>query len=84
MCGASDRLSLHHVRKHPRDDVEANLVMLCGDGVRGCHGLVEAHHLPTVQALMAYILTQRADTVIYLVDSLGENAAIHWFQNQMS
>jgi hypothetical protein len=43
LCGQHrGRLSLHHISKHPRDDVEANLVMLCGSGTTGCHGEIEA------------------------------------------
>lgn len=58
--------------------------MLCGDGVRGCHGRVEAHDGPTVQALMNYLLASRPDTVIYLVHTLGRDSAVDWLQRQMS
>lgn len=42
------RLSLHHRRKRSqmprwRKWEPSNCVMLCGDGVTGCHGWVEAH-----------------------------------------
>jgi 5-methylcytosine-specific restriction endonuclease McrA len=84
ICGTTDRLSLHHVHKHPRSDVEANLVMLCGDGVQGCHGRVEAHHGPTVGQLMNYLLDFRSDTLVYLVELLGRNAAEDWLRRQMS
>lgn len=60
------RLSLHHVSKHPRDDLRENLVMLCGDGVRGCHGKIEAHDHETIQALNHYLLASRPDVVEHL------------------
>jgi hypothetical protein len=59
-------LSLHHVRKHPRDDVEANLVMLCGSGTTGHHGLIEAHDADTKRRLNEYLLIHRPDTCAYL------------------
>jgi hypothetical protein len=54
-------LSLHHLRKHPRDDVEENLVMLCGSGTTGHHGLIEAHDRDTVLKLNQYLKTYRLD-----------------------
>lgn len=84
LCGETDRLSLHHVIKHPRDDVEGNLVMLCGDGVRGCHGLIEAHHGPTKKHLANYLLAERADVVLHIRMTLGLDAAAVWFQRHLS
>lgn len=84
LCGTTERLSLHHIVKHPRDDLEANLVMLCGDGVRGCHGLIEANHAPTVTRLMNYILAKRSDTVMHLRMSMGQVAADDWIARRMS
>lgn len=60
------RLSLHHIAKHPRDDVEGNLVMLCGDGVRGCHGKIEARDPETRAKLRAHIRERRPDVLRYL------------------
>lgn len=54
-------LSLHHLQKHPRDDVEANLVMLCGSGTTGHHGLIEHHDRETVLRLNAYLKQWRPD-----------------------
>lgn len=84
LCGSSESLSLHHIIKRPRDDVEANLIMLCGDGVRGCHGKVEAHDALTLQALAIHILRGRPDTVDHLVYRLGSGDAMQaWFVRQM-
>jgi hypothetical protein len=72
VCGTSSgRLSLHHIRKHPRDDVEGNLVMLCGSGTTGCHGAVEAHDEKTLRRLRDHIECCRADTIDYLDWRLG-------------
>lgn len=83
LCGSVFQLSLHHILKHPRDDVEPNLVMLCGDGVRGCHGAVEAHDGPTLKALATYLLHKRPDTVAYIMETMGAIAAADWFRRQM-
>jgi hypothetical protein len=64
------RLSLHHIHKHPRDDVRPNLVMLCGDGVRGCHGAIEGGVRETKEELGRYIYFNRPDTLDYLATKL--------------
>lgn len=82
LCGSTFPLSLHHILKHPRDDVAANLVMLCGDGVRGCHGRVESHDVTTLQKLATYLMDHRPDTIAYLVEKMGVTAAEDWFRRQ--
>lgn len=80
------RLSLHHIHKHPRDDVKANLVMLCGDGVRGCHGKIEASDPETKLRLGEHINRHRRDTLVYLtekfggVEAGGVDAMVEWLQ----
>ena len=68
--GCAHRLSLHHIHKH-RDDMRPNLVMLCGSGTTGHHGLVEAHDPPTLRALYRYLSAYRPDTLRYLAEHLG-------------
>lgn len=80
LCHATGVLSLHHVSKHPRNDVEGNLVMLCGSGTTGCHGLIEAHDHDKLRELGAYILKQRPDTIVYLYDQLGPVSAQEWMR----
>lgn len=75
-------LSTHHVHKHPRDDVEANLVRLCGDGTRGHHGLIEAHDHETCRALAAYLTENRSDTMEYLSRKLGGDVAVREWLNR--
>jgi hypothetical protein len=76
--------SLHHIHKHPRDDVEANLVMLCGSGTTGHHGRVEAHDYEACSRLAVYLIKQRLDTIQYLGEKLGGvNAVREWFRSQL-
>lgn len=77
-------LSLHHIHKHPRDDLRANLVMLCGDGVQGCHGQIELGNRETKRSLAEYIANERRDTFLYLQDKLGgREQAIEWVRTQL-
>ena len=83
LCGANNLLSVHHINKHPRDDVEANLVMLCGHGTTGCHGLVEARNSEKLEELGAYILRARGDTIEYLYARLGPVGAQDWMRRNL-
>lgn len=83
LCGSTGHpiggLSLHHIHKHPRDDVEANLMMLCGSGTTGCHGDIEAR-VPAAMIRLARYLVARDDFLAYLIVKLnGERAAYEWF-----
>lgn len=78
------RYSLHHVHKHPRDDMESNLVMLCGDGTRGHHGMIEAGNRDARAALGLYILDERRDVIDYLTVKLGgAEQARAWLQRSL-
>lgn len=83
ICGLTYPLSLHHVHKHPRDDVRGNLVMLCGDGTSGCHGLIEAHDKETMRRLGEHIMRSRPDTIVYLNEKLGTIAAGEWMRRYL-
>jgi hypothetical protein len=79
-----ERYSLHHVHRHPRDDVEANLVMLCGDGTRGHHGRIEAHDRAVSVQLYVYLVRERLDTMAYLGEKLGGVVAVReWLNSQL-
>ena len=82
LCMAVGRLSLHHIRKRPRDDVRANLIMLCGDGVQGCHGRVEAREPAIMKQLGDHIRLQRHDFIEYLAADLGADGAREWILRQ--
>lgn len=62
------RASLHHISKHPRDDLPANLLWLCGDGTTGCHGLVEHHDPETMRVLERHLRLHRQDFFLYLTE----------------
>lgn len=71
--------SLHHIHRHPRDDVRANLIMLCGSGTTGHHGSVTAHERWAIEALRAILRASRPDTLDYLAAKLGSpEAASEW------
>ena len=83
-CGKVSGLSLHHIHKHPRDDVEANLVMLCGSGTTGHHGAIEHHDHEVCRELAAYLMRERLDTMEYLGGKLGGvNAVREWLRSQL-
>jgi hypothetical protein len=77
------RYSLHHIHRHPRDDVRGNLVMLCGDGVQGHHGQITAESSTAKAALGQYILAHRLDTLRYLADKLGDEQARAWLRARL-
>ena len=72
--------SLHHISNKPRDDVKANLIMLCGDGTHGCHGLITMHDELKKAELAAYLRERRPDTLAYLDDAFPQEGADHWLQ----
>lgn len=76
ICG-SINISIHHIlpRGQGGDDVWENLVPLCGSGTTGCHGGVEAGLDSACRALGRYVMSERPDTVDYLVERLGGRPA---------
>ena len=80
LCENVGPLSLHHINRHPRDDVEANLIMLCGDGVRGCHGRIEARDVFARWELSFFIRDHRPDTCAYLNDRFPQEGADAWLR----
>lgn len=65
ICGALPT-SLHHIvpRSLGGDDVDENLVALCGDGTTGCHGLVEARDPHAVARLRAGLTPEQLKYVL--------------------
>lgn len=82
LCG--EPASLHHV--YPRgqggDDLEANLVGLCGHGTAGHHGLIEDGDLTTRADLGEWILEQREDTIEYMIGKLGDPEGREWMRQR--
>jgi hypothetical protein len=84
LCRKTDNgLSLHHISKHPRDDVRGNLAMLCGSGTTGCHGLIEFRDPETLKILGRYILSARGDTIAYLYERMGAVAAQEFMKRHL-
>ena len=83
ICGATAsgrlRLSLHHISKHPRDDLEENRIMLCGNGVQGCHGAIEAGHKATCKLVASYV-RRFPKRMAYLDQAHATEGADHWLQ----
>lgn len=80
LCGVTAPLSLHHICKHPRDDVEANLVMVCGSGTTGCHGALEGPQSVESWQLAIYIREHRRDTMAWLDQQFPHERADYWLK----
>ncbi|HSE46092.1 MAG TPA: hypothetical protein VLA89_12270 [Gemmatimonadales bacterium] len=80
LCGETEPLTLHHISNKPRDDVEANLVMLCGSGTTGCHGMIEAWDPRKRAELATYIREHRMDTCAWLDFRFFHEGADNWLR----
>jgi hypothetical protein len=86
LCGEVwQRLSLHHVipRSAAGDDVIENLVMLCGSGTTGCHGMVEAGDAEARAQLGVYLYQHRLDTLNYIREKLGLYESNAWLERHL-
>lgn len=81
VCGTARGLSLHHV--YDRDDVPAGFVFLCGDGVRGCHGLITNEDREARAKLGAFIAAHRPDTIVYVLKKAGREQGVDWFRRRL-
>jgi hypothetical protein len=72
-CGVTGPLNAHHVLSRARggDDVPENLLLVCGSGTTGCHGMFHAGSW-AVAAAIGLALTPAH--VAYVLDRLGETA----------
>lgn len=87
ICEKTTGLTLHHVLPkgppHFGDDVEANLVFLCGSGTTGCHGEIENADKTARTALGLFLLENRQDVLEYLQGKLGRSAAREWLRRHL-
>lgn len=68
--------TLHHItpRSQGGGDVQENLAPLCGDGSRGCHGLIESHGngWRRVAAAIREFVLQNPERAGYMRRTLGD------------
>lgn len=57
-----------------------NLVMLCGSGTTGCHGLIEARDSDKERELALYLREWRPDVLAYLEETFPQEGADNWLQ----
>lgn len=77
----------HHVisrgAPHFGDDVDENIVALCGSGSSGCHGLIENEDVTARRQLGEHIAYERPDTMRYVTDKLGEIPGRDWLRRRL-
>lgn len=64
-------LSRHHLvrRSQGGDDVDANMIPLCGGGTTGCHGLAERRHRNVLEKIRANLTPEEES---YVLERKGE------------
>jgi hypothetical protein len=84
-CGSRQQLSRAHIvpKGQRGDDVDANIVPLCGGGTDGCHGSLTSHHAATYpswlegqewQAVASALRDNlRDDEIAYVLRKKGES-----------
>lgn len=84
ICGKPTQSS-HHLLKRSQagDDFPPNLVGVCGDGVRGCHGRLEAEDVVTRKLLGEYVMERRRDFTAYLEAKLGAEQSREWLRRRL-
>lgn len=65
------------------DDVLENIVPLCGDGTRGCHGLIENEDRAARRMLGRWLQHHRPDVIRYVLDKLGDDAGRDWMRRRL-
>jgi hypothetical protein len=65
------------------DDLEENIVALCGSGTTGCHGKLENEDATTRVRLGVHLIRERPDVLEYLDRKLGEVPAREWLSRRL-
>ena len=70
VCVVGFAATLHHLvpKSLGGDDLAPNLIPVCGDGTRGCHGLVEARSLVALEKVR---LTLQVEEIEYVYAKKG-------------
>lgn len=83
-CGRSDLpLSQHHILygADGRHDDPRNLLPLCGDGVRGCHGL--AHHMdPNTLGRIGRAIAASPGRIAFVKERLGAERGLDYLRRR--
>jgi hypothetical protein len=81
ICG-DHASSTHHV--YPKgqggDDTPANFVSTCGDGTKGCHGMLTREDRGARWSLGQHLVTSRPDVIAYVKGKLGEEQGAEWLR----
>lgn len=85
-CGRRAQTAHHVVRRGHGDDIEANLMVLAGDGTRLCHGAITSKQrvfdlergvyvdpVVVLQGLRRRMETVRLDTLAYALERKGRD-----------
>lgn len=86
MCGGHAQSGHHVLRKgspYHGDDMPENIVPLCGDGTRGCHGLIEANDKTARKLLGIKLVEHRRDVIDYILLKLGEGKGTDWLRRRL-
>lgn len=85
-CGKSDvSLSVHHVLygADGKSDDPRNLLLICGDGVSGCHG--GAHHAnPDVLRGIGEAIAARPEMIRFVEERLGQERGRDYLRRRYS
>jgi hypothetical protein len=71
-CGRLAHSAHHVVPRGDGDDTLDNLVGLCGDGTRGCHGDVEHRRNGARERVRAHIESERPRVAAYVIERKGQ------------
>lgn len=81
MCGVTGPLNAHHVLSRARggDDVVENLLLVCGSGTTGCHGMYHAGSHAVAKAIGEALSPAH---IKYLLKRLGEEPGRYFLENE--
>lgn len=85
VCGEPAATGHHVIAKggpHYGDDLDGNIVPVCGSGTTGCHGKIENGDVEARMAVGLHILRHRIDVILYVQDKLGPDAGDDWLRRR--
>lgn len=81
-CGQTG-VTHHHrkKRRHPGADAVPNIVMLCGSGTTGCHGLAHGSNTQARLTAEGYVVPSWADPVLFPIWSQVEEVWLYLLED---